>query len=106
MCILQVLARFSPCCCRGRTARCPLPANFGREVCSPRAPSLVPLSSLPLLSLPKPICKQEFASCLVPRRRSCAATLLLAEAACLVAQFSLGLQPMASSGISLFLPTL
>lgn len=66
--ILQVSARFSPCCCRGRSARRLLPASFGREVCSPRAPSLVPLSSLsslPLLSLPKPICKQEFTSCLV-----------------------------------------
>lgn len=45
-----------------------LPA-LGGELCSPRALALVPLSSLPALSLPKPICKQEFASCLMPVTR-------------------------------------
>lgn len=59
------LARFSLCCSRGRMARCLLPASFGSKVYPPRAPSLVPLSSLPALSLPKSVCKQEFASCLV-----------------------------------------
>lgn len=61
-------------------------------MCFPRAPSLAPLSSLSALSLPKPIYKQEFTSCLVPA--TCLLPLGSWQRLRLVALLTQGLQPL------------
>ena len=95
----------SPCAAPGggRLAACSLPALGGRCALPGLRPWCPYLPCLCYLCLsPSANRNSHLVSC---RRHACAATPLPAEAACLAALLSRGLQPLPSPSISLFLAT-